>query len=100
MPPGTTFETAIQVQPQRSGAGTAYSAELKWDWSVGTGESYLHILKPRDSRTNSTQLQMEATLQQYFIASRRRTFTIRTRNGTMAARDRFPSSYRIFVGAK
>ncbi|KAL2858495.1 thioesterase-like superfamily-domain-containing protein [Aspergillus pseudoustus] len=34
MPPSTTFEEAIQVQPQSSGA--AYSADLKWDWSVGT----------------------------------------------------------------
>ncbi|KAL3465087.1 thioesterase-like superfamily-domain-containing protein [Aspergillus heterothallicus] len=34
MPPATTFEEAIQVQPQSSGA--TYSADLKWDWSVGT----------------------------------------------------------------
>lgn len=37
MPPGTTFERATQVQPRGDGA---YFADLKWDWSVGTGEAF------------------------------------------------------------
>ena len=84
--PGHTqaFENAIEVHSQSPGT---YAADLKWEWSVGSG-----MYKPRYKPIQGTsidkihpQLRMEATSPLFFIAQPLHTSSARIQQPTMAA---------------